>query len=168
MLVAVSTGGTLVGISEALRAAVPGVQVHAVDVRGSLVTSERGAPHLLTGIGATRRSSFLRPGHVDTVLRVSDVEAFAFCRMLAADTGLKVGGSSGAVLSAYTSALSSGTERFACPVAVMPDGGAAYRDTVYDDAWLAAHGVLHAVGDIVLAARRDGVSFRLGRQLDGP
>src|SRR6266704_96764 len=38
VLVAVSTGGTLAGISEGLRAALPGVRVYAVDVHGSLVT----------------------------------------------------------------------------------------------------------------------------------
>ena len=84
VLAAVSTGGTLVGLSEGLRAAVPRARVFAIDVRGSLATLSKGHAHLLTGIGATRTSSFLRRHHYDHALRVLDTEAFAYCRMLQA------------------------------------------------------------------------------------
>ena len=79
VLVAVSTGGTLAGISQGLRAELSAAPVYAVDVLGSLVTSEPAAPHLLSGIGATRRSTFLQDDHFKNALRVHDVMAFAVC-----------------------------------------------------------------------------------------
>ncbi|MEO3928565.1 cysteine synthase family protein [Micromonosporaceae bacterium B7E4] len=167
VLVAVSTGGTLAGISDGLRSGAPAARIYAVDVRGSVVTSDESGPHLLTGIGATRKSSFLRRAHYDAAVRVTDVEAFAYCRMLARDTGLALGGSSGAVLAAFVQAggapegSGSGLAAARCAAAVMADGGANYRATFYDDGWLAAHGVLDGVRAAEAVARERGVRFDL-------
>jgi N-(2-amino-2-carboxyethyl)-L-glutamate synthase len=159
--IAVSTGGTLAGISDGLRATVPGVRIYAVDVHGSLVTANVGRPHLLTGIGATRKSSFLCGHHYHRALRVIDTEAVAYCRMLASDTGLAVGGSSGAVLAAFGRELREGGPTFRCPVAVMPDGATSYRTTFYDDRWLARRGVLDRVRGAEAQARAHGISFEI-------
>jgi cysteine synthase A len=161
VLIAVSTGGTLVGISEGLRTTLPATRVYAVDARGSLVTSHISRPHVLTGVGATRKSSFLRSRHYDGALRVFDVEAFAYCRMLADDTGLAVGGSSGAVLAAFSQGLNDEMRSFRCPVAVMPDGGTNYRSTLYSERWLADQGVLHRVHAAEDEARSRGLSFQV-------
>jgi N-(2-amino-2-carboxyethyl)-L-glutamate synthase len=170
VLVAVSTGGTLVGISEGLRAAVPGARVFAVDVRGSLVTSNAGHAHLLTGVGATRKSSFLRRHHYDNALRVFDIEAFAYCRMIERDTGLALGGSGGAVLAAFVSGLDGPLRGSRHPVAVIPDGGDRYRTTFYDDGWLAERDALEMVRAAEAAARAQEVSFETedhDRDVDG-
>jgi cysteine synthase A len=159
VVVAVSTGGTLAGISECLRRAIASVYVIAVDVLGSLAISDVAHPHLLTGIGAARKSSFLRTSHYDEVALVSDVDAFAYCRMLAEDTGLALGGSSGAVLAAVADRLGSGSPRRRCPVLVCPDGGDKYSDTIYNDGWLSHHGVLARVRAAITDARTDGLSL---------
>jgi cysteine synthase A len=161
VLAAVSTGGTLVGLSEGLRAAVPRARVFAVDVRGSLATLSKGHAHLLTGIGATRTSSFLRRHHYDHALRVLDTEAFAYCRMLQGDTGLALGGSSGAVLAAFVSSLDGPLGGSRHPVVVVADGGDNYRTTFYDERWLADHDALERVQAAEAAARCQGVSFEL-------
>jgi N-(2-amino-2-carboxyethyl)-L-glutamate synthase len=161
VFVAVSTGGTLAGISEGVRASVPGVRVFAVDALGSLVTGDAAHPHLLTGIGSGRRSEFLRPGHYDRALRVSDVAAFAHCRMVAQDSGLAIGGSGGAVLAAYVGDLAGDAGRSARPVAVIADGGENYRTTCHDDGWLAERGVLHQVRAEIATARARGLSYEL-------
>jgi cysteine synthase len=139
--VAVSTGGTLAGVSRHVRAHAPHVRLVAVDAQGSLAI--RGVPgrRLLPGIGAGRPSSFLTPHAYDAVRRVSDTEAIALCRHLLASTGLKVGGSSGSVLAALLEDV--GTVR--APLALFPDGGRRYADTLYDDGWLARHGLLDPV-----------------------
>ncbi|WP_280247149.1 pyridoxal-phosphate dependent enzyme [Nocardia abscessus] len=160
VFIAVSTGGTLAGISEGLRRALPDVDVFAVDVFGSIVTSDIGRSHLLTGIGSSRKSAFLRPGHHDHSVRVNDFEAFAYCRLLAADTGLALGGSSGAVLAGFVRALRSGA---GCefPVAIMADGGDRYLSTLYDDAWLDSRGALNDVIRAEKDARDQGARFEL-------
>jgi N-(2-amino-2-carboxyethyl)-L-glutamate synthase len=165
--VAVSTGGTLAGISECLRRAVPSARLLAVDVMGSVVMSDRAHPHLMTGIGSTRKSSFLRPSHYDEVWRVSDVEAFAYCRMLAQDTGLTLGGSSGALLAAVAKRLGSNYPRARNAVLVCPDGGENYQDTIYDDGWLTQRDALDSVLGMERYARTYGMSFAVEGDVDG-
>lgn len=163
VLVAVSTGGTLAGISRGLRAEGSRAPVYAVDVLGSLVTSDSAAPHLLSGIGATRRSSFLRPDDFEAALRVRDVTAFAVCRKVRLETGLAIGGSGGAVVAAYLDALPrDGTLASATsPVAVIADGGDAYASTFYDDGWLEVHGILDEVERADRTMEQAGVRFGL-------
>jgi cysteine synthase len=161
VLVPVSTGGTLAGISDGLRSHNHRAAVYAIDADGSLVTRGRAHPHLLTGIGATRKSSFLQPAHYTAACRVRDLQAFAVCRMLMADTGLAVGGSGGAAVAAFTRALRTRATPAGhqCPVALIPDGGERYRSTIYDDAWLRLHGVYGQVNSVETGWRRAGLKF---------
>jgi N-(2-amino-2-carboxyethyl)-L-glutamate synthase len=164
VLVPVSTGGTLAGISDGLRSQNHPAAVYAIDAAGSLATCGRAYPHLLTGIGASRQSSFLQPGHYTSACRVQDVLAFAVCRMLMADTGLAAGGSGGAAIAAFTQALrvrDSLADR-QCPVALIADGGERYEGTIYDDGWLKFHGVHGRVASAEASLRRAGLEFTLG------
>lgn len=140
VLVPVSTGGTLAGIARCLRRESPATHIVAVDALGSVALGGRPGPRLLTGIGAGRRSSFLTDDLYDERVLVSDEEAFAFCRALADRTGLRVGGSSGATLAACARLLAAEPElgRVAC---LCPDRGESYASTIYDDGWLARHGI---------------------------
>jgi cysteine synthase len=162
VVVAVSTGGTLAGLSEYLRRATHSVHILAVDVAGSLAISGSSRSHLLTGIGATRRSSFLRPHHYDHVAHVRDIDAFAACRLLEQDTGLALGGSSGAVLAAFLTDPPHHSTPPRFPVLFCPDGGFTYRDTIYNDSWLSSHGALDTVNTAITEARRNGLQFDLG------
>ena len=140
VFVAVSTGGTLAGVSRYLRDVSPETRVVAVDVVGSVALGGAPGPRLLTGIGSARPSDFVRQRDYDVCAHVTTEEAVAHCRGLAAATGVRVGGSSGAVLAAWARLLDSGEscEKAAC---LCPDGGGTYEDTIYDDDWLHAHGV---------------------------
>lgn len=140
VLVPVSTGGTLAGIARFLRRESPATWIVAVDACGSVALGGRPGPRLLTGIGASRPSSFLAPGLYDERILVADAAAFACCRALAAATDIRVGGSSGATLAACARLLAASPEleRVVC---LCPDGGAAYASTIYADRWLARHGI---------------------------
>jgi cysteine synthase A len=161
VVVPVSTGGTLAGISEYVRRVAPSARIVAVDAAGSVATAGVSHAHLLTGIGATRPSSFLQTRHYDQVARVADIEAFAACRLLARQTGLMVGGSSGASVAAFLAE----TQRLApaprLPVLFCPDGGANYLDTIYSDKWLSSRGVLDAVNAIE-TTHEEKLRFELG------
>jgi cysteine synthase len=167
VVVAVSTGGTLAGISEHLRSAGRPLRVLAVDVAGSLALDAAGTgrPHLLNGIGAGRRSSFLRPYHYDHVAQVRDMEAIAFCLLLEQDTGLALGGSSGAVLAAFVADLPHHPAPPRLPVLFCPDGGRAYSNTLYTNSWLVAQDALVAVLAVMADARRRGLRFELGEEI---
>lgn len=165
LFAAVSTGGTLAGIETGLRRLAPSIETHAVDVKGSLVTSAVGFPHLLTGIGASRKSSFLTSMDSYQTHKIADYEAFAYCRMLADDTGLAIGGSSGAVLAASVAAISADPEHFEHPVAVFPDSATNYVETFYDDSWLEERNTLRDVQIVQDIARQRGLRFSLNEAL---
>jgi 2,3-diaminopropionate biosynthesis protein SbnA len=140
VFVPVSTGGTLAGLSRYFRCISPSTAVIAVDSRGSVVLGGSPGPRLLTGIGSSLPSTFLTPDMYDASVQVADAEAFAFCRALFAATGIKVGGSSGAVLAACATycAANPRLERVVC---LCADGGQNYDASIYDDRWLAQHGL---------------------------
>lgn len=140
VFVPVSTGGTLAGLARCLRRDSPATRIVAVDALGSVALGGRPGPRLLTGIGASRRSSFLSADLYDQSVLVGDAEAFAFCRALAAATGISVGGSSGAALAACARLLARDPylDRVVC---LCPDRGDRYASTIYDDGWLSRNGI---------------------------
>lgn len=140
VFIAVSTGGTLAGVGRYLRDFHPRTRIVAVDVAGSTVFQDCPAPRLLTGIGASRKSSFLRPWHYDDVVLVPDTQAIMFCRELRAAAGISLGGSSGAVFAACLRYLAAHPE-IRRPVCLCPDSGDSYAETLYSDSWLAEHGI---------------------------
>ena len=157
--VAVSTGGTLAGIARYLRAAKPEVRLVAVDAEGSVAVAGRAGRRLLSGIGASRPSSFLIRSHYDVVRHIADAPSFAACRILREDTGVAIGGSSGSVLCACLADLS-GPQAPQTPVCVFPDGGGNYMRSFYDDAWLRERGMLDRVREAERRLRAELVSFR--------
>jgi N-(2-amino-2-carboxyethyl)-L-glutamate synthase len=136
---AVSTGGTVAGLARFFRVASPRTRVVAVDIRGSAVLGGVAGPRVLTGIGSTQPSRFLSSDLMFDVAIVDEADAVRACRILERRTGLRVGGSSGAVVAAAVRDLATnpGMLRAVC---ICPDGGENYVDTIYDDAWLARHG----------------------------
>ena len=136
LVVPVSTTGTILGLARGLRGAFPRLHVVAVDAAGSVIFGGPPGARHVPGLGAGRRSELLAPGDVDEVVYVSDRDAVAGCRALAASEGLLAGGSSGAVVTAI------GRLRPRLPagwqvLTVLPDRGDRYLDQVYDDEWVA-------------------------------
>jgi N-(2-amino-2-carboxyethyl)-L-glutamate synthase len=152
---AVGTGATIAG----LRAGLSGImEVIAVDVVGSRAVGGCGAEHLLSGIGSSRRSLFLPKSSRLSTIYVNDYEAIAYCRTLARDTGLVLGGSSGAILAAVVRQLRvpSREQPFIC---VSPDMGDDYISTIYSGDWCGCHRVLNDVLNFELELRQRHVGF---------
>jgi cysteine synthase A len=93
----VGTGGTITGVGEVLKEKMKGVRICAVEPAASPVISG-GEPgfHKIQGIGAGFIPAVLNRQVLDEVITVSDQEATAHTRRLAAEEGLLVGISSGA------------------------------------------------------------------------
>lgn len=136
LVVPVSTTGTILGLARRLRAAFPRLHVVAVDAAGSVIFGGPPGPRHVPGLGAGRRSELLTPGDVDEVLYVSDREAVAGCRALAAKEGILAGGSSGAVVAAIDRIRPRLPHSWQV-LTVLPDRGDRYLDQVYDDEWVA-------------------------------
>lgn len=157
---AVSSGGTLAGISAHLRRIGRPIRIVAVDSEGSLVTGDSPGERLIPGIGASRRSSFLRPGAYDHAAQIGAVDSVAACRIFRADTEIALGGSSGSALAAYVADLAAEI-RIRHGLVLSADGGTKYEATVYDDDWLDRVGIAADVRRGVDRLRAEGLGFQL-------
>jgi len=97
LVTGVGTGGSVSGIGEVLKEALPRVQVIAVEPQGSPVLSggEPGFSYI-EGIGAGFVPQVFNPQVVDEVRTISDDQAYEMARRLAREEGLLVGISAGA------------------------------------------------------------------------
>lgn len=132
----VSTTATLLGLARRLRGTFPRLRVIAVDAAGSVIFGGPPGPRHVPGLGAGRRPELLAAGEIDEVVYVTDREAVAGCRALAASEGILAGGSSGAVVAAIER-LRPRLPGHWQVLTVLPDRGDRYLDQVYDDAWVA-------------------------------
>ena len=94
---AVGTGGTITGVGEVLKQALPEIQIIAVEPKTSAVLSG-GKPgrHKIQGIGAGFIPEILNREVIDDIITVDDREAFDMMRHLGKEEGLCVGISAGA------------------------------------------------------------------------
>lgn len=137
---AISTGGTFAGLSRYFKEVSRGTRMVAVDVDGSLAYGSRPGKRYLSGIGASRRSSFLEDWLVDDIRHVSVGEAAHYCRTVLREHGIHLGASSGAVLAGATWYLADHPEAETV-LCVCADGGDKYADTIYNDRWLGSIGL---------------------------
>ena len=126
----VGTGGTISGVGRYLKAQRPDVQVVAVEPAGSPVLSQgRAGKHGIQGIGAGFVPETLDEGIYDEVIAVSDEDAFAAGRELAAHDGLLVGISSGAAVTAAAQVAQRPENAGKTIVVLLPDTGERYLTT---------------------------------------
>lgn len=130
----VGTGGTVSGTGKALKKHKPEVKVVAVEPESSAVLSTGVAgKHKIQGIGAGFVPQTYNAAVVDCVLPVSDDDAIAASRSLAAKEGLLVGISSGAAFAAALKLSRLPENEGKTIVALLPDTGERYLSTVLYD-----------------------------------
>jgi N-(2-amino-2-carboxyethyl)-L-glutamate synthase len=142
IFIAVSTGGTLAGVGRYFREVSPSTRIIGVDAQGSVVFTDQAGPRKLTGIGSSRKSSFIQPAHFDDYTLVNDAQAFEMCWRINEAVGLKVGGSSGAALFACAQYLQNHPET-RNSVCVCADNGTSYESTIFNRDWLQSSGCLN-------------------------
>lgn len=127
------TGGTITGVSHALKKANPDVKTYVVEADESAILSgETAGPHKIQGISA----GFI-PGNLDThaydkIIRVKGDDAILTARNLGAKEGFLVGISSGAAIYAalkVAKELGQGKK----VLALAPDNGERYLSTTLYD-----------------------------------
>jgi cysteine synthase A len=130
LVAGVGTGGTISGISEALKRRKPGFKAIAVEPENSPVLSGgRPGTHKIQGIGAGFVPGVYRADLVDEVITVSNEEAGALARRLAKEEGVLAGISSGAAAWAAIEVAKRRESEGKMIVVILPDTGERYIST---------------------------------------
>jgi cysteine synthase A len=101
LVAGVGTGGTITGVSEAIKSRKPSFKTVAVEPAASPVLSGgKPGPHKIQGIGAGFIPEVLNTRIIDEIITVTNDEAFEVARDLAKMEGILAGISSGAAVAA--------------------------------------------------------------------
>ncbi|MEU3622975.1 2,3-diaminopropionate biosynthesis protein SbnA [Amycolatopsis coloradensis] len=136
LFIGAGTTGTLMGCAQYFREHKPDTTLVGVDTVGSVTFGGPPAPRLIPGVGAGVLPPLYDSSFVDNVVMVPEPDTVRTCRRLARQ-GFLFGGSTGTVISGALKWLSANplgpTE---AAVAIAPDFGERYLDTVYRDSWV--------------------------------
>ncbi|MGV9249839.1 2,3-diaminopropionate biosynthesis protein SbnA [Streptomyces sp. NPDC003697] len=144
LFVGAGTTGTLMGCARYFREWHRPVRIVAVDTVGSVSFGGRPARRMIPGLGMSMRPPLLDESYVDEVVQVEEADTIRACHRLAR-RGFLFGGSTGTVVSGAMDWLARHGTRDLTAVAIAPDLGERYLDTIYQTTWL--HGLY---GDDVL------------------
>ena len=135
VFVGTGTAGTLAGVSETLHREFPRIKVVAVEPVGSVTFGGAPGKRNIPGIGTSVRPALADLAKPDRILTVSEERTVEACLSFARDYHLFVGGSTGSVLSAVQQ-MAPEFRLGDTIVAISPDLGDKYFDTIYDPAWV--------------------------------
>ncbi|OLZ73524.1 2,3-diaminopropionate biosynthesis protein SbnA [Streptomyces sp. IMTB 2501] len=135
LFVGAGTTGTLMGCARYFRQWHRPVRIVAVDSVGSVAFGGEPGRRMIPGLGMSMRPPLLDESYVDEVIRVEETDTIRMCRRMAR-RGFLFGGSTGTVVSAATDWLARHDVRAVTAVAIAPDLGERYLDTVYQTNWL--------------------------------
>lgn len=131
LFVAVSTGGTVTGLSMKLKEYFPNLKVIAVDIEGSIVFSDKKKERNISGLGSSRKSNFIKNEYLDDAIVLPQDQIIQGCSELFSEQMIFAGGSSGAVYAAAKSVLEKNVDPSLNTLLILPDRGHAYVDSVY-------------------------------------
>ncbi|MET7802023.1 2,3-diaminopropionate biosynthesis protein SbnA [Streptomyces decoyicus] len=152
LFVGAGTAGTLMGCARYFQNWHRPVQIIAVDSVGSVAFGGTPGRRMIPGLGMSVRPPLLDESYVDEVVRVAEADTIRTCRRLARG-GFVFGGSTGTVVSGATDWLARHDTRGLTAVAIAPDLGERYLDTVYQDNW-----VQDLYGEDVLRSELPGIT----------
>ena len=126
----VGTGGTITGVSEALKEKNPDIKIFAVEPYDSAALSGgTPGPHKIQGIGANFVPELVKFENIDEIYKVRNEEAIETVQDLARTEGLLVGFSSGAATFAATQIAKRPEFKGKNIVVLLPDTGERYLST---------------------------------------
>jgi cysteine synthase A len=134
LFVGAGTTGTLMGCARFFHRNSPHTKIVAVDSIGSVTFGTPPRSRYLPGLGASVQPHFFDKSMVTRLVQIPEAETVTACRDIASRFGYLGGASTGTVLAAIKR-FEPEIERGAVVVAISPDLGSGYLDTVYDELW---------------------------------
>ncbi|MBO0837283.1 MAG: pyridoxal-phosphate dependent enzyme, partial [Actinobacteria bacterium] len=135
LFVGAGTTGTLMGCARYFRQWRRKVRIVAVDAEGSVTFGGPPARRMIPGLGTSVRPALLDESYVDDVVHVGEPDSIRTCHRLAG-RGFLFGGSTGTVVSGALGWLDRQDALDGTAVAIAPDLGERYLDTVYLTNWV--------------------------------
>ncbi|MCF3960209.1 2,3-diaminopropionate biosynthesis protein SbnA [Streptomyces fuscigenes] len=135
LFVGAGTTGTLMGCARWFRDWHRPVRIVAVDSIGSAIFGDPPGRRMIPGLGMSMRPPLLDDAYVDEVVRVHEIDTIRMCHELA-KCGFLFGGSTGTVVSGAVDWLGQHTTQDLTTVAIAPDLGERYLDTIYHNNWV--------------------------------
>ena len=137
VFVAVSSTGTICGISNAIKKMDSNIKIIAVDVEGSKVFDQQSTKkRYLSGIGSSIQSDNLKSAIIDEYIIVDEAEGVQGCQELLKKHLIFAGGSGGCVYTAIKKYVREyGLEKEKI-IGLLNDRGDRYINTVYNQDWV--------------------------------
>jgi 2,3-diaminopropionate biosynthesis protein SbnA len=135
LFVGAGTTGTLMGCARYFRQWQRPVRIVAIDSVGSVTFGGAPGRRMITGLGTSVRPEQLDESYLDEVILVEEADTIKACHRLAR-RGFLFGGSTGTVISGAISWLAQHDGSNLTAVAIAPDLGERYLDTLYQTNWL--------------------------------
>ena len=135
LFVGAGTTGTLMGCAEYIRDNNLKTKIVAVDPIGSVTFDFPSSKRYIPGLGTSRKPELVNKNLIDDLVLVREEDTINMCRELLRKKILLVGGSTGTVLAGINAYADKLTEAKKI-VAISPDFGDRYLDTIYDDRWV--------------------------------
>ncbi|MFC5753955.1 2,3-diaminopropionate biosynthesis protein SbnA [Actinomadura rugatobispora] len=139
LFVGAGTTGTLMGCARYFRERDRPVTIVAVDAVGSVTFGGIPERRMVPGLGTSTRPELVDESYIDDVVHVPETDTIRTVHRLSA-RGFLFGGSTGTVVSGAVRWLE---EKYPgehpVTVAVAPDLGERYLDSIYEESWLRAN-----------------------------
>ncbi|RSN69455.1 2,3-diaminopropionate biosynthesis protein SbnA [Actinomadura sp. WAC 06369] len=139
LFVGAGTTGTLMGCARYFREHDRPVTIVAVDAVGSVTFGGVPGPRMVPGLGTSSRPALVDESLIDDVVHVPEADTVRTAHALSS-RGFLFGGSTGTVVSGacrWLDAKYPGADPVA--VAIAPDLGERYLDSLYAEGWLREH-----------------------------
>lgn len=136
VFIAVSSGGTITGVSQKIKEFFPCVKIIAVDIEGSVIFGGPPQKRHIYGMGSSIVPKIIKKAKIDEIVIMDEISSIKMCHELLEHHSIFAGGSSGTVFAAVKKYFANKSfKEKPNVIMIFPDRGDRYMDTIYNQEW---------------------------------